>query len=64
MHIVKSIYSSIDPMVSLTDEMSVLCDLLEVSMFNKSGFFAEEVRIRDYTGLVNKGVLICLKIHG
>jgi len=56
------IKSSIDSIVSLTDEeLSVFSNSIEVKTLNKNDLFLEEGQICNYIGFVNKGVLIYFK---
>jgi CRP/FNR family transcriptional regulator, anaerobic regulatory protein len=58
----KRIKSSIDPIVSLTDEeLSLFCDSFEVRMIAKNEFFLKEGQVCNTIGFVNKGVLIYFK---
>ena len=59
---ISRIKSSIDPIVSLTDEeFSLFCDSLEVKTLAKNEFFLEEGQVCNYIGFVNHGVMIYFK---
>ena len=59
---ISRIKSSIDPIISLTDEeFQIFCDVIEVKTLAKNELFLEECRICDYIGLVNQGALIYFK---
>jgi CRP/FNR family transcriptional regulator, anaerobic regulatory protein len=54
--------SSIDPIVSLTDEeLSACCNSFEVKILNKNEFFLKEGQVCNYIGFINRGVLIYFK---
>jgi CRP-like cAMP-binding protein len=59
---ISRIKSSIDSIVSLTDEeLLVFCNFLEVKTIRKNDFFLREGQICDYIGLVTCGVMIYFK---
>jgi len=56
------IKSSIDSIVSLTDEeLQVFCDSLELKTLHKNEYFLEDGQICNYIGFVNQGVMIYFK---
>jgi CRP-like cAMP-binding protein len=62
MNIFNRIKSSIDPIVSLTDqELSIFCNALKLITIKKNDFFLEEGQICSYIGFVNQGALIYFK---
>jgi CRP/FNR family transcriptional regulator, anaerobic regulatory protein len=62
MDMINRINSSIDPIVSLTDEeLSVFCDSFEVKTLKKNEFFLKEGQVCCYIGFINQGVLIYYK---
>ncbi len=59
---ISRIKSSIDSIVSLTDEeLLVFCNFLEVKTIRKNDFFLREGQICDYIGFVTCGVMIYFK---
>ena len=62
MNKISKIKSSIDPIITLTDEeLLVFSDFFEVKTIAKNEFFLEEGRVCDYIGFVNTGVMIYFK---
>ncbi len=62
MDIFSELKSSIDPIVSLTDEeLSLFCDSFEIRKLAKNDFFLKEGQICNYIGFVRRGVLIFYK---
>jgi len=62
MDIFSELKSSIDPIVSLTDEeLSQFCDSFEIRKLAKNDFFLKEGQICNYIGFVRRGVLIFYK---
>ncbi len=56
------IKSSIDPIVSLTnEELMLLCSSLELKTLNKNDFFLEEGQICNNIGLISLGTMIYFK---
>lgn len=62
MDITNRIHSSINSIVSLTDEeLSVFCDTFKTKTLNKNEFFLKEGQVCNFIGFVNHGVLIYFK---
>jgi len=60
--ITNRIHSSINSIVSLTDEeLSVFCDTFKTKTLNKNEFFLKEGQVCNFIGFVNHGVLIYFK---
>lgn len=59
---ISTLLSSIEPIISLTEEeLQVFCDFFEVKTLKKNEFLLEEGQICNFIGLVNHGVLIYYK---
>ena len=62
MNKISKIKSSIEPIVSLTEEeLSVFCDSFEVKTLTKNEYYLQEGQVCDYIGFVNEGVMIYFK---
>jgi CRP-like cAMP-binding protein len=63
MDITNRIHSSINSIVSLTDEeLSLFCDAFKTISLNKNEFFLKEGQVCNFIGFVDYGVLIYFKI--
>jgi CRP-like cAMP-binding protein len=62
MDITNRIHSSINSIVSLTDEeLSLFCDAFKTISLNKNEFFLKEGQVCNFIGFVDYGVLIYFK---
>jgi CRP-like cAMP-binding protein len=63
MDITNRIHSSINSIVSLTDEeLSLFCDAFKTISLNKNEFFLKEGQVCNFIGFVDYGVLFYFKI--